>query len=307
MVSQRVAMKGKKKMSVQYKKAGDRVFVIVNTLLLTGLLLGFIYPLLYQVAISFSSARAVSARKVFLWPVEFSLESYKQVFMTGKVIRAYGNTIVYTLVGTVLQLLGTTLLAYPLSKKRLRGRRVFAFLFYFTNIFNGGMIPTFLVVKGLGMMNTLWALVVPGMVSVYYGIVLRTNFEAIPIELEEAATIDGMRDEGVLVRIYVPLSKAIYASLALFFAVGIWNAYVQPLIYLNDDTMYPLQILLRTIVLQGSLTDLGAGATNDMDIATNSDTMKAACMMVVMLPIMCIYPFVQKYFVKGIMIGSVKG
>ena len=300
-------MKGKKKMSVQYKKAGDRVFVIVNTLLLTGLLLGFIYPLLYQVAISFSSARAVSARKVFLWPVEFSLESYKQVFMTGKVIRAYGNTIVYTLVGTVLQLLGTTLLAYPLSKKRLRGRRVFAFLFYFTNIFNGGMIPTFLVVKGLGMMNTLWALVVPGMVSVYYGIVLRTNFEAIPIELEEAATIDGMRDEGVLVRIYVPLSKAIYASLALFFAVGIWNAYVQPLIYLNDDTMYPLQILLRTIVLQGSLTDLGAGATNDMDIATNSDTMKAACMMVVMLPIMCIYPFVQKYFVKGIMIGSVKG
>ena len=239
--------------------------------------------------------------------MEFSLESYKQVFMTGKVIRAYGNTIVYTLVGTVLQLLGTTLLAYPLSKKRLRGRRVFAFLFYFTNIFNGGMIPTFLVVKGLGMMNTLWALVVPGMVSVYYGIVLRTNFEAIPIELEEAATIDGMRDEGVLVRIYVPLSKAIYASLALFFAVGIWNAYVQPLIYLNDDTMYPLQILLRTIVLQGSLTDLGAGATNDMDIATNSDTMKAACMMVVMLPIMCIYPFVQKYFVKGIMIGSVKG
>ena len=292
---------------VKHKSFGDRLFVIINTTLLALLGLLFFYPMLYQLAISVSSAQAVSAHKVFLWPVDITLASYEQVFETGKVTRAYGNTIYYTVVGTIFQLIGTTFLAYPLSKKRLVGRRFFSFLFYFTNIFNGGLIPTFLVVRNLGMIDTVWALVVPGCISVYYGIILRTNFESIPGDLEEAAKIDGLGNWGILCKIYIPLSKAIYAALALFFAVGFWNSYVQPLIYLNDDTKYTLQMILRNIVLQGQLTDIGAGGMNEMDLGTNTDTLKAACIMVVMLPVMCIYPFIQKYFVKGIMIGAVKG
>ncbi len=292
---------------VRSKSVGDRAFVIFNYAFLSLLGILFFYPMLYQLAISLSSAQAVSGHRVFLWPVDITLESYAKVFETGKIMRAYRNTIYYTALGTVFQLIGTTLIAYPLSKSRLYGRRVISFFFYFTNIFNGGLIPTFLVVKNLGMIDTVWALVVPGCISVYYAIVLRTNFEQIPRDLEEAAKIDGMGNWGILLRIYVPLSKAIYAALALFFAVGFWNSYVQPLIYLNDDTKFTLQMLLRNIVLQGQMTDIGAGASNDADLGTNTDTLKAACIMVVMLPVMCIYPFVQKYFVKGIMIGAVKG
>jgi len=292
---------------VKNKSAGNRTFVIINTALLTLLGIIFFYPMLYQLSISFSSAHAVSAHKVFLWPVDITLTSYQKVFETGKIVRAYGNTLYYTAFGTVLQLIGTTFLAYPLSKKRLAGRRFFSFMFYFTNIFNGGMIPTFLVVKNLGMINTVWSLVIPGCISVYYAIILRTNFESVPGDLEEAAKIDGLGNWGILFKIYVPLSKAIYAALALFFAIGFWNSYVQPLIYLNDDTKFTLQMLLRNIVLQGQMTDIGGGASSSQDLGTNTDTLKAACVMVVMIPVMCIYPFIQKYFVKGIMIGAVKG
>lgn len=292
---------------LKHKTAGDWIFTVINTFLLALLGIVFFYPLIYQLAISFSSAPAVSARQVFLWPVDISLASYEKVFEGNKLMRAYGNTIYYTFLGTIFQLVGTTLLAYPLSKRRLVGRRFFSFFFYFTNIFNGGMIPTFLVVKMMGMIDTVWALVIPGCISVYYAIILRTNFESIPGDLEEAAKIDGLGNWGIMTRIYIPLSKAIYAALALFFAVGFWNSYVQPLIYLNDDTKYTLQMLLRNIVLQGTMTDIGGGAYNEQDLGTNSDTLKAACVMVVMLPVMCIYPFIQKYFVKGIMIGAVKG
>ena len=286
---------------------GDRVFVFTNTMLLTILGIIFLYPLLNQLAVSLSDANAVAARKVFIWPVDITFTSYMKVFETGKMMRAYRNTIYYTAVGTIFQMVGTTLLAYPLSKRRLVGRRTFSYLFYFTNIFNGGLIPTYLVVKSVGFIDTIWALVIPGMISVYYGIILRTNFEGIPSDLEEAAKIDGLGNWGTLIRIYIPLSKAIYAALSLFFAVGFWNSYVQPLIYLNDDTKFTLQMLLRNIVLQGQMSDIGAGATSSQDFGTNTDTLKAACIMVVMLPVMCIYPFIQKYFVKGIMVGAVKG
>ena len=292
---------------IRSKSIGDRVFVVINYTLLTILGIMFFYPILYQLAISFSSAQAVSAHKVFVWPVAPTMKSYAKVFETGKIIRAYKNTLYYTAFGTVLQLIGTTFIAYPLSKRRLFGRRWISFFFYFTNVFNGGMIPTFLVVRNLGMIDTVWALVIPGCISVYYAIVLRTNFEAIPSDLEEAAKIDGLGNWAILLKIYVPLSKGIYAALTLFFAVGFWNSYVQPLIYLNDDTKFTLQMLLRNIVLQGQMTDIGAGASNMQDLGTNTDTLKAACIMVVMLPIMCVYPFIQKYFVKGIMIGAGKG
>ncbi len=292
---------------VRNKSVGDRAFVILNTVLLSLLGIVFFYPMLYQLAISFSNSQAVAAHKVFLWPVDATLTSYGKVFESGKIVRAYGNTLYYTALGTVLQLIGTTFLAYPLSKRRLVGRRFFSFFFYFTNIFNGGLIPTFLVVKSLGMIDTVWSLVIPGCISVYYAIILRTNFESIPNDLEEAAKIDGLGNWGIMLKIYIPLSKAIYAALALFFAIGFWNSYVQPLIYLNDNTKYTLQMLLRNIVLQGQMTDLNAGGSSEQALDTSGDTLKAACIMVVMLPVMCIYPFIQKYFVKGIMVGAVKG
>ena len=295
---------------VETKSMGDRVFSLCNGLFLTLLAIIFVYPLIYILSISFSGTMAVLNREVFLWPVDFSLEAYKTVFESEAIGRAYLNTIYYTIVGTVFELIGTTLLAYPLSKKRLLGRRTFSFLFYFTNIFNGGMIPTYLVVKNVGFVNSIWSLVIPGCISVYYAIILRTNFENVPQELEEAAKIDGMGNWRILLTIYIPLSKAIYAALTLFFAIGFWNAYMQPLIYLNDTAKYPLQIVLRNIVISGSLNDLsnsavGSGAFTDM--RTIGETMKSAAIIVVMVPVMCIYPFVQKYFVKGVMIGAVKG
>ncbi|NLD86779.1 MAG: carbohydrate ABC transporter permease [Clostridiales bacterium] len=295
---------------IENKSFGDRTFNFLNTAFLTLLACVFLYPMLYIIAISFSAPIAVLNRQVWLYPVDISFESYKTVFESEVIAKAYANTIYYTVVGTVFELMGTTLLAYPLSKKRLIGRRYFSFFFYFTNIFNGGMIPTYLVIKNLKMVDTIWALVIPGCISVYYAIILRTNFENIPVDLEEAAKIDGMGNWAILAKIYVPLSKPIYAALTLFFAIGFWNSYMQPLIYLNNANKYPLQIVLRNIVLAGSLNDLSGNAVGSgamVDMRTIGETMKAAAIMVVMVPVMCIYPFVQKYFVKGIMIGAVKG
>ena len=295
---------------VENKSLGDKIFNICNGafLLLLGII--FLYPMVYQLSISFSSAISVLNREVWLYPVDFDLEAYKTVFESEKIWVAYGNTIYYTILGTIFQLVGTTLLAYPLSKKRLIGRRYLSFFFYFTNIFNGGMIPTFLTIKSFGLLDTVWSMVIPGCISVYYAIILRTNFEGIPADLEEAAKIDGMGNWRILAQIYVPLSKPIYAALTLFFAIGFWNSYMQPLLYLNDPAKYPLQVVLRSIVLAGSMNELsgnavGSGAFESM--RTIGETMKAAAIMVVMLPVMCIYPFVQKYFVKGLMVGAVKG
>lgn len=293
---------------IKNTSVSNRVFNIINYTVLALLGIIFLYPLVYQLAISLSSKNAVLTGQVFLWPVDFSLKAYSTVFESEKLGRAYLNTIYYTALGTIFQMVGTTLLAYPLSKRRLLGRRTFSFFFYFTNIFNGGMIPTFLVVKACGMLDTVWALVIPGCISVYYGIILRTNFENVPIDLEEAAKIDGMTNVGILTKIYMPLSKAIYAALALFFAIGFWNSYMQPLIYLNDQNKQTLQMILRNIVLASQMTDLSPNAAGTEQMMNSSpENLKAASIMVVMLPVMCIYPFVQKYFVKGIMVGAVKG
>lgn len=225
-------------------------------------------------------------------------------------LRAYGNTILYTTTGTALNLIAVTLMAYPLSKRRLLGRRYFSFFFYFTNLFNGGLIPTYLVVKSVGFVDTIWALIVPTCISVFYGIILRTNFEGIPTDLEEAAKIDGMGNWATLLKIYVPLSLPIYATLVLFFAVGHWNSFFQPLIYLNSSEKYPLQVILRNIVIANTMNDLstsavGTGAYTDMRVI--GETLKSATIIIVVAPIVFIYPFVQRYFVRGIMIGAVKG
>ncbi len=295
---------------LQKKGLGNKVFDFVNYLFLS--IFGFIclYPMVYILAVSLSGSMAVLNRKVFLWPVDFNLEAYKTCFESESLARAYANTILYTTSGTAMNLIAVTLMAYPLSKRRLHGRRYISFFFYFTNLFNGGLIPTFLVVKRLNFIDTIWALIIPGCISVFYGIILRTNFEGIPVDLEEAAKIDGMGNWKILFKIYIPLSIPIYATLVLFFAIGHWNSFFQPLIYMNSSSKYPLQVILRNIVIANTMNDLSTSAvgTNAFtDMRVIGETLKSATIIIVVAPIILIYPFVQKYFVKGIMIGAVKG
>lgn len=290
-------------------RLADKTFVIFNTIFL--LLISFLclYPILYIVAVSFSGAEAVMANRVWLFPVKFNLHSYELVFNNPFIWKSYLNTIVYTIVGTAFKLVIITMAAYPLSKKRLMGRRAVSFYFVFTTLFSGGIIPSYLIVKELGWINHIWALVVPGAMSVFYFIILRTHFEQIPVELEEAAIIDGVGNAGILFWIYIPLSTAMYAALTLFFAVGQWNSFFTALIYLNEKSKFPLQVVLREIVIASSMTDMGntMGSKVLKDKLVVSDTLKSATIIIVMLPIMMIYPFVQKYFVKGMMVGAIKG
>ena len=292
-----------------YKKSlGDRLFDGVNTLFL--ILIGFLclYPMVYILAVSLSGPMAVLNRKVYLWPVDISFEAYKTCFESKTLAMAYLNTIKYTASGTFFNLLAVTLMAYPLSKRRLAGRRQISFFFYFTNLFSGGLIPTYLVVKNVNFVDTIWALIIPGCVSVFYGIILRTNFENIPTDLEEAAQIDG--NWKILTNIYIPLSIPTYATLVLFFAIGHWNSFFQPLIYMNSSSKYPLQVILRNIVIANTMNDLSTSATGTAaftDMRVIGETLKGATIIIVVAPIIFIYPFVQKYFVQGIMIGAIKG
>ena len=292
------------------KSLGNKFFDCVNYFLLS--VFGFIclYPMVYMLAVSLSSAMPVLNREVFLWPVDFNLEAYKTCFESETLLKAYANTILYTVSGTAVNLIATTLMAYPLSKRRLIGRRYISFFFYFTNLFSGGLIPTFLVVKAVGFIDAIWALIIPSCISVFYGIILRTNFEGIPVDLEEAAKIDGMGNWAILMKIYIPLSIPIYATLILFFAIGHWNSFFPPLIYLNTSSKYPLQVILRNIVIANTMNDLSTSAvgTNAFtDMRVIGETLKSATIIIVVAPIIFIYPFVQRYFVKGIMIGAVKG
>lgn len=291
-------------------KKSDFLFQTINTLFL--LLLGFacLAPMLHTLAVSFSGTYAVLNRQVTFIPVDFSLEAYKTCFESSTLLRAYGNTLLYTSTGTLMNLLMVTLVAYPLSKYNLQGRRGISFFFYFTNLFSGGMIPTFLIVQKVGFIDTIWALIIPASISVFYSIVLRTNFEGIPPELEESAKIDGLGHWNTLIRIYMPLSKAIYAALVLFFAVTHWNSFFDPMIYLNRSSKYPLQVVLRNIVIANEMNDLSAGATGSgafTDMRVVAETLKSATIVLVIVPILAVYPFVQKYFIKGVMVGAVKG
>lgn len=265
--------------------------------------------MVYIISVSFSSVKAVMENKVWLYPIGFNIQAYRLVFNNPSIWRAYLNTIIYTTVGTTLQLILVTMAAYPLSKKRLTVRRAASFYLVFTTLFSGGMIPSYMVVKQLGFINTIWAVTVPSAMSVFHIIVLRTHFEQIPVELEEAAVIDGMDNAGILIRIYIPLSTAIYAAYTLFFAVGYWNSFFDALIYLNDKVKFPLQIVLREIVIANTMSDMKNVIGNRVlqDKLVVSETIKGATIVIVMLPIIMIYPFIQKYFIKGLMIGAIKG
>lgn len=287
---------------------GDRVFYTISYIIIGILGLIVLYPMVYVVAASMSSADALMSGKVWLWPVDISFEGYKAVFKSSDVWLGYANTIFYTVVGTIINVAITLLCAYPLSRKELFGRNVITFIFSFTMLFGGGLIPNYLLIKGLGILNTRWALLLPGAMSIYNMIVCRTFIQtSIPTELLESARLDGCDDIRYFFKIVLPLSKAIIAVLTLWYAVGHWNAYFNAFIYLNDRQLYPLQIFLRDILISNKMSaDL-----NDPELAnqlrTVQMTLKYALIVVSTAPMFMFYPFTQKYFQKGVMVGSIKG
>ena len=286
----------------------DKVFYTISDIFLALLLLLVAYPLIYVLSASFSSGNAVSAGRVVLWPVDFSLEGYKAVFNKSDIWPAYLNTILYTVVGTFINVAMVMIAAYPLSRSDLKGRNVVMVLFTFTMFFGGGMIPFYILLTQLHMIDTFWVMVVPGALSVYNMIIARTFIQSsIPGELFEAASIDGCSDTRYFFEILLPLSKAIIAVLALFSAVGHWNSYFNAMMYLNTRSKMPLQIVLREILIMNQIDYSTVGDPElILKMGNLGDVLKYALIVVSTVPILCVYPFVQKYFVKGVMIGSIK-
>ncbi len=282
---------------------GDTAFEIIKCVIIIFSIIVSVYPLLYIFSVSISDPLEVMKGNIVLLPKGICLDSYKEVLKNSSIISGYGNTILYVVVGTALSVAITTLGAYALSNKRLIFRKFFNKMFVFTMFFGGGMIPTYLVVKWCGLLNSMWSFLLMGAVSVYNLTVMRSFFEGLPKELEESAFVDGANDLRVFFSIILPCSKAIVSTMVLFYAVGIWNSFLWPFLLLDDKTKYPLQVVLRQIIIAGD-TKMSNSAG---DVSTLPETIKYATIFFSILPILCVYPFVQKYFVKGVMIGGVKG
>ena len=285
----------------------DKMFLILINVFLTFVFIITVYPFLYVLAVSLSSPQAVMQNKVFLYPIGINFNAYKVVLDNKAIWVGYKNTLLYTSVGTFVNLLLTSTMAYALSKKYLYCRRFFSFIVVFTMFFQGGLIPTYLLVNKLHMINTMWAVIFPYAISTWNLMIMRTFFMALPPELEEAAYIDGYNPVLVFMKIVLPLSKPIMVTMALFYAVTHWNSYFTPFIYLNDKSKFPLQITLQQVLIAGSSSfENSSNAVADPNLII-SDTIKYATIIVSILPIIFIYPFLQKYFIKGMMVGSVKG
>lgn len=268
--------------------------------------LACLLPMLYVLAMSLSSNSAILSSKVFLWPVETTFQSYRTIFADNTMIRSLFLTVELTIVYTAISMALTIACAYPLSKKRLKGRNVCMLLILFTMYFSGGMIPDYILVQQLGMLNTQWSLILPQAISAFNMIILRTFFVDFPDNLEEAAMIDGCRDIGILVRIYLPLSAPILATLSLFYAVGKWNSFQDALFYINDSTLYPLQLKLNAIISNAQQVNPLEGAQAGVQQPL-AESLKCASIIFATLPIVLVYPWLQRYFVKGVMIGAIKG
>ncbi|MGI6636613.1 MAG: carbohydrate ABC transporter permease [Christensenellales bacterium] len=287
----------------------DKVFYIIILVILSLFFLAVLYPCIFVVSASFSSGTAVQAGKVVLWPVDVSLEGYRTVLNTPDVWTGYANSIFYTVVGTLINVCMTMVAAYCLSRSDLPGGNGLMLLFTFTMFFSGGLIPTYIVIRQLGMINTRWVLLLPGAIGVYNLIVARTFIRnSIPLELLEASQIDGCSDIKYFLRVVLPLSKAIVAVMVLFYGVGHWNAYFSAMIYLHRKELYPLTLFLRQILMS---SQIDPGTVQDPEMQQRLQEMvgviKYALIMVSMIPVLVVYPFVQRYFVTGVMIGSVKG
>lgn len=296
--------KNKRKININ-----DRIFNYIVAVVVTVLTIAVLYPIVYILSASFSSSTAVAQGKVWLLPVDLSLKAYEAVLGYSDLWLGYRNTIFYVIVGTIINVAMTMICAYPMARRDLWGRKSLSFFFTFTMLFSGGMIPNYILVKNLGMLNTVWALMLPGAMSVYNMIVARTYIESnIPHELLESSRIDGCNDVNFFFRMVLPLSKAIIAVLALWYAVGHWNSYFSAFLYLTEKELYPLQIFLKEILVQSEFnTEMLTDVKEALEMQNLKLLLKYAVIVVSTVPLFAFYPFVQKYFVKGVTIGSVKG
>ncbi len=297
-----------KKTSKVRETFGDRLFLTGIYIFLILVLLIILLPLMNILSSSFSHPSAVVAGKVWLFPVDFSLAGYQAVFDNPNIILGFRNSILYTIAGTLVNVVLTIMIAYPLSRKTFYGRGLIMAVLVFTMLFDGGLIPYYLVVKALGLLNTPWAMILPGAVAVFQVIIARTFFQTtIPDDLYEAAEMDGCSDMRFITSVVIPLSKPIIAVMTLMYAVGHWNAYFQALIFLRDPNLFPLQIILREILVLNSVDpSMMSNVDQVLALAGLKEQLKYALIVVASVPVLIIYPFVQKHFTKGVMIGSLK-
>lgn len=287
------------------KTIGSVVFDTINILIMWFIIIIMLYPFIYTLSVSVSKPAYVEAGWVWLLPIGFNINAYKMFFSASNVLRGYWNTIVYSVSGTFLSLFLMAITAYPLSRKDFYGRKAIMLIFIFTMYFYAGIIPGYLLVKFLGMMNTIWAIIVPGAIGTWYVIIFRTFFMEIPVEMSESAYIDGAGDWRILFQIILPLSKPVLATIGLFLIVGQWNSFAAPYFYLSDKDKYPIQLVLRKLLDPGSLHGREFQRKDIVEVPLKS--LRSAAIVFTTLPVILVYPFLQKYFVKGVMIGSIKG
>jgi putative aldouronate transport system permease protein len=289
------------------QKQNPLAFRIANGIIMALVVAVCLFPFLYCLAVSFSSTYAVANGLVTIFPVEFTTSAYREFVNHPSFFTGYGNTFLYTLLGTSISLVMTIMAAYALSKVHVRGMKALSKFVIFTMYFSGGLIPNYLLITSLGMRDTIWAIVIPRCIDTFNLIVMRTGFMSVPESLEEAATIDGLNPIQILVRIVVPLSKSVISTIALFYAVGYWNDWFNAMLYIDSAEKQPIMMVLRNIVVDSEIGN--SNTQKDLqslrDIATSS-SLKSAGIMLSSIPILLVYPFVQKYFVKGVMIGAVK-
>lgn len=286
---------------------GYRAFRVINAAVLILVMAVTLYPFLNILAQSFSSEGYIVSGQVSIIPRGFNMETYKVVMGDSMFWTNYRNTVVYTVVATAIAMFLTTTFAYALSKKRLKGRTIFIGIAVFTMFFNGGLIPNYILIKSLGMTNTIWAIVLPNAISIFNLLVMKSFFENLPEELEESASVDGLNTYGIFLRIVLPLSKAVIATMVLFYAVSFWNSWFQAFLYMDRAELYPVTVYLRNLIAgatNAASVSGGAGADGLSQVAAN---IQAVTIVLTVLPIICLYPFLQRYFVSGVMLGSVKG
>ena len=293
----------------QNRTVGSRVFDTLNYLIVTLIALTTLFPFAYIIGASFATEYEIATRPMFIIPQDVTTNAYKFIFSSSKILQGFRNSIFITVCGTAINLFFTVTMAYALSKTRLRGRNFFLNMVIFSMFFSGGMIPTYIIIANvLNMKNTFWSVLLPGAISSYNLMIVKNFFQNIPQELEESAAIDGSTDIGILWKIVLPLSLPVLATFGLFYAVGHWNAYFSAMIYMGGaKEKWPLQVLLRELII---MANGSAGDMNNLDpefVKPPEQSVKMAVIVVSTVPIMCVYPFLQKYFVKGVMVGALKG
>ncbi|MGO2586168.1 MAG: carbohydrate ABC transporter permease [Brachybacterium tyrofermentans] len=284
-----------------------KVFTVVNMTVLVLMCALMLYPFVMLLAQSFSSAGAINAGKVSIFPVDFNIDTYKAVANNGAFWRSYGNTVVYTVIGTTIAMVLTTSYAFVLSKKHLKGRGLLIGIAVFTMFFNGGIVPNYVLISSLGMKNTMWAVILPPALSVFNLLVMKAFFENLPTELEEAAHIDGLTWFGIFFRIVLPLSKAVIATMVLFYSVQYWNDWFAAFLYLDKTDLFPVTLFLRNLIAGASTAASEGAAASGGSVSDINANIQSVTMILILIPILSVYPFVQRYFVSGIMLGSVKG